>query len=93
MENPLLPPGPSLRSMRHTPHCVQRLQREEVASKQQELDRVQRAYERIKDQERHLEEALSHISEEIKGRARQIKLAYLHLAPQEVFIELVTPVD
>ena len=43
------------------------LQKEEAASQQQELDRVQRAYENLKAQERQLEESLSHISEEVKG--------------------------
>ena len=44
-----------------------RLQREEAAGKQEELDRVQRAYEHIKAQEQKLESQLSHISEEVKG--------------------------
>lgn len=43
------------------------LQKEEAASQQQELDRVQRAYEHLETQERQLEESLSHISEEVKG--------------------------
>ena len=51
------------------------LQKEEAASQQQELDRVQRAYENLKAQERQLEESLSHISEEVKGMTLPIRLA------------------
>ena len=45
------------------------LQKEEAASQQQELDRVEKAYENLKRQEQQLEESLSHISEEVKGMA------------------------
>ena len=45
------------------------MQKEEAASRQHELDRVQRAYEKLKAQERQLEDSLSHISEEVKGVA------------------------
>ena len=47
--------------------ALPRLQREDAAGKQEELDRVQRAYEHIKAQEQKLESQLSHISEEVKG--------------------------
>ena len=46
---------------------VLNMQKEEAASRQHELDRVQRAYEKLKAQERQLEDSLSYISEEVKG--------------------------
>jgi len=45
------------------------MQKEEATSRQNELDRVQRAYEKLKAQERQLEDSLSHTSEEVKGVA------------------------
>ena len=58
-----------------------RLQREEAAGKQEELDRVQRAYEHIKAQEQKLESQLSHISEEVKGTGCTQGLILHYFAP------------
>ncbi len=48
-----------------SPPCA--LQKKEAASKQEELDRVERAYRNLKRHEELLEASLGHISEEVKG--------------------------
>ncbi len=52
------------------------MQEEEAVNQQQELDRVEKAYENLKRQEQQLEESLSHISDEVKGVALPSKLAF-----------------
>ena len=51
---------------------IHALQKKEAASKQEELDRVERAYRNLKRQEELLEASLGHISEEVKGTSASL---------------------